>query len=300
MPTYKRGHGTRTFRGRHAQSSSVIFIFILLWYWLSLAAFVLAMLGKGSVAILPILLLGIVWWLQPEETVPIFELHENGIAPFIWRDLLRTAPFFAVAVVLTLVNMWFQTYGMEVVFRKASFADRLVGSGCVVWFYLYKALLPIDLCFVYPQWKIEAGNPLWWMPLLAALAVTAVLLRYKKSWGRPLLFSWGFFCVALIPVMGFADVGFMQYSLVADHYQHIALIGIIALASAAWSLWRPRMRAAAYWAATAVAFATVGSLAFLTWRQSGIYRDGYTLYHAVLEKNPNCWMAYNNLRQSII
>ena len=32
------------------------------WYCLSLAAFVLAMLGKGSTAVLPALVLGIVWW----------------------------------------------------------------------------------------------------------------------------------------------------------------------------------------------------------------------------------------------
>ncbi len=32
---------------------------------MSLLAFVLAMLGKGSVAILPVLLLGIMWWMRP-------------------------------------------------------------------------------------------------------------------------------------------------------------------------------------------------------------------------------------------
>ncbi len=265
------------------------------WYWLSLAAFLLAMLGKGSTAILPILLLGILWWLQPEEAAPILDPAEKWLLPFIRRQLPRIAPFFAIAVALSMVDIWFQTYGMDVVYRKASIGDRLVGSGCVVWFYLYKALLPIDLCFVYPQWKIEAGNPLWWLPLLAALSVTAVLLRYKNGWGRPLLFSWGFFCVALIPVMGFKDVGFMQYSLVADHYQHIALIGIIALASAAWCLWSTRMRGALYCTAAALAIATAGLLAFLTWQQNGIYRDGYILYRTVLEKNPNCWMAHSNL-----
>ncbi len=119
----------------------------------------------------------------------------------------------------------------------------------MVWFYLYKALLPIDLAFVYTPWKIEAGNPLWWLPLLAALIVTAVLWRYREGWSRPLVFAWGFFCVAIAPVMGITDVYFMKFSLVADHYQHIAIIGVIALAAAGWSIWLKRMRGASYWSA---------------------------------------------------
>ena len=34
------------------------------WTWLSLAAFVLAMLSKGSVAFLPLSLVLIIWWQQ--------------------------------------------------------------------------------------------------------------------------------------------------------------------------------------------------------------------------------------------
>ena len=174
--------------------------------------------------------------------------------------------------------MWFQTHGTAIVIRTASFSERLLGAGGVMWFYLYKAILPVDLVFIYPQWHIKAGNLLWWLPLLAALAVTAVLWRYRASWSRPFLFAWGFFCVALVPVMGFTDVGFMKYSLVADHYQHIAIIGVIALASAGWSAWHSLARGKACWAATAVAIATVAALTCLTWRQNGLYRGEITLY----------------------
>jgi len=251
-----------------------------LWYWLSLAAFVLAMLSKGSVAILPVLLLGIIWWLRPLKM----------------RDLVRTAPFFLVAIVMVIVNVAFQKHVVtEGPIRIASFTERLLGAGGVVWFYLYKALLPIDLAFVYPLSQVQSANPLWWLALFAALAVTAILWLYRKSWSRPVLFAWVFFCVALVPVMGFTDVAFMLYSLVADHYQHIAIIGAIALVAAGWSIWHRRAQKAARRAAMAVAIVAVAALAFLTWRQSGIYRNAIVLYEAALEKNPDCWFAQNNL-----
>ncbi|MGD0384208.1 MAG: tetratricopeptide repeat protein, partial [Thermoguttaceae bacterium] len=265
-----------------------------LFYWLSLAAFVLAMLSKGSAVILPVLLLGIAWWLRPKGTDQIFVPTKMGLSPYARRDLVLTAPFFAVAIALTVVNVWFQTHGMDVAYRTVNFAERLLGAGGVIWFYLYKALLPLNLVFVYPQWRVEAGNPLWWLPLAAALAVTAVLWRYRKGWSRPLLFAWGFFCVALVPVLGLKDVGFMEHSLVADHYQHIAIIGLIALVSAGFSAWHRQSRCESHWA-TAVAVAVVMALAFLTWRQSGLYRDAITLYQATLEKNPKSWIVQNNL-----
>ena len=257
----------------------------LLWYWLSLAAFILAMLSKGSVAVLPVFLLGIVWWIR-SGTVPIFE-QQKWDCPLYLRDLLNIMPFFLVSAVLTVVNMWFQTHDAEVVIRAATFTERLLGAGGVVWFYLYKALLPLDLSYVYPQWNIQTGNLLWWLPLLSVLIVAAVLWRHRERWGRPLIFAFGYFCVSLAPVMGIKDTPFMHCSLVADHYQYIAIIGVIALAAAGWSAWRESMRGGVYRATTVVAILAVGVLAFLTWRQSGLYRDAITLYQATLEKNPS-------------
>jgi tetratricopeptide (TPR) repeat protein len=285
MHTARVGMAPARSRGEPWERDKTFSSFILhpssfhFWYWLSLAAFSLAMLGKGSAAVLPVLLLGIVWWIRPLKK---------------W-DLTRTAPFFLIAALLTAANMWFQTHGSEVVIRTADFTDRILGAGAVIWFYLYKAILPINLAFVYPQWDIHAANPLWWLPLAAALTVTAALWLYVKKWSRPVLFCWGFFCVALVPVMGFTDVGFMRFSLVADHYQHIAIIGLIALAASFWSLWHRRTRKAARWPATAVAITAAGTLAFLTWRQSELYIDSIDLYRTTLQINPQCWLAENNL-----
>ncbi len=215
-------------------------------YWLSLFAFALAGLSKGSVAVLPLILLGIIWW------------QRSRIAH---SDLIRILPFFLAAIVLIRVNVWFQTHGADFAFRDVNFAQRLAGAGAVVWFYLSKALMPIHLLAVYPQWEIHAGQLLWWLPLVAAATATIALLWHRFSrWGRPLLFVWGFFCVALLPVLGFIDVAFMQYSLVANHYQHIALIGIVALVAASWIAWDARAPKASRPVSTAAVVFMVVSL----------------------------------------
>jgi protein O-mannosyl-transferase len=250
------------------------------WYLLSLMLFVLGMLSKGSVAVLPALLLLIIWWRRP----------------VLKWDVARAAPFFLLGGLLVLLNMWFQTHGTDAIVRNVTPIDRLLGAGAVVWFYLFKALLPIHLSFVYPQWNIQAGDFRWWLPLVAALAVTALLVWQRKTrFGRPLLIAWAFFCISLVPVMGFTDVGYMQFSLVADHYQHIAMIGIITLIAAGWTTWRESQRGKIRPSLDIVAAAYIGGLMLLSFQQADEYRDAVTLYRATLEKNPNCWLAYNNL-----
>ncbi len=180
------------------------------------------MLSKGSVAMLPIVLLGLIAW-------------RRRLLP---RDLAWVLPYFIVAAILAATDMWFQKHGLRnEVLRNAGLLERLLGAGAVVWFYLYKALLPVNLVFVYPQWQIRVGDPLWWVPLAAAAGVTALLFRTRAGFTRRARFAWMYFCAALVPVMGFTDVYFMKFSLVADHYQHLAIIGVMAFVGAAWAGW---------------------------------------------------------------
>lgn len=249
------------------------------WYGLSLLAFVAAMLSKGSVALLPVMLLAVVWW-------------RRGLSRWDW---LRTSPFFAVAVVLTCVNIWFQSNHGEEAVRDAGFLERLLGAGAVVWFYLGKALLPVDLAFVYPKWHIDAGNWLWWLPLAAAAGTTVAFWWFRRGWARHVFLAWIVFCAALVPVMGFTDVGFMKYSLVADHYQHVALVAAVAAVAAGWCAARRRAGGMTRWAADAVAVAAVAALVLLGRQQSGHYCDPLTLYETSLVKNPDCALLHNNL-----
>jgi Flp pilus assembly protein TadD len=85
-----------------------------------------------------------------------------------------------------------------------------------------------------------------------------------------------------------------RYTFVADHYQYLACIGPIALASAGIVTWSNKFL---QYRTVIISFALllVASLGILTWRQAATYSDIETLWRATLVRNPECWMAHTNL-----
>ena len=197
---------------------------------------------------------------------------------------------------MTPLIIWFVAHGSGEIIRDATVLERLLGAGTVPWFYLSKALLPVHLAFVYPMWKIGIGGVHWWIPLAAAGCVTWLLWQFRKSTvDRALLFAWAYFCIALLPVIGFADPGYMRYSLVADHYQHLALIGIAAASAAAWHYLAQRSETSRGPVAESNSRRALCGLGYLACCQSALYAKAETLYRASLERNPNCSIMQNGL-----
>jgi protein O-mannosyl-transferase len=249
------------------------------WYWASLLAFVVAMLSKGSAAMLPLVLLGLVAWRRKVT----------------WADAARLAPFFAVAGGLTWVNIWFQSHGAHAAIRHATVVERVLGAAAAVWFYLEKAIWPAGLMFIYPQWDIRADELRWWVPLLAAVALTGLLWRQRRTgWGRAGLLAWFYFVVTLAPVMGLVDVYFMKFSLVADHYQYLSLIGVAGLAGAGLqkAMEGPETRRRMAVAGAGLVLMALGGL---TWRYCARYADAETLWQATLEQNPSALVGWDAL-----
>jgi tetratricopeptide (TPR) repeat protein len=240
------------------------------WHWLSLGAFALALLSKTAVAPWPLVLLGLIGWRRGRVG---------------WKDLWQAAPFFAMAGVLALVTIWFQ-YNRSIshdVIRTDGFWSRLAGAGWAVWFYLYKAVLPLNLVFVYPRWQIDAARALSYLPLALLAAAFFLCWRQRQHWGKGWFSALTYFVVMLLPVLGFLNIYFMRYSLVADHWEYFAIIGPIALTG--YLMVRTPV----------LAGVLLLALGTMTWKQCGMYASDETLWQTTLRQRPDAWMAHNNL-----
>lgn len=252
------------------------------WYALALVLFVCALFSKTVAATLPAVFLLVAWWRK--ERVG-------------WRDIAAVVPFFVLGAVLAWVTTLMETFHVGAMgpdFQQ-SLLERCLVAGRVVCFYLGKLAWPHPLIFSYPRWRIDAG--VWWQYLFpcAAVALAAALWLGRFRLGKGPLVALLFFVVSLVPVLGFLNVYPMRFSYVADHFQYLASIGPIVLATTTAAIvGRQRGSAAARWLRTAGAF-YLAVLGALTWRQTLIYRDAKTVWHDTLARNPASWLAHNNL-----
>lgn len=192
-----------------------------LWYMVALVSFVLALLAKTTVVMLPVLILFGAMWRRKRITR---------------KDWMHTLPFFVLSLGFGLMSVWFQKHqalpSAAAPLPPASFMHRLAGAGDVFWFYLGKALWPVNLCIEYARWNINARSVAAYLPDLAAGAVFLFCLMFRRSWGRHVLFGLGSFLVMLFPALGFFDAQYLTVWQVSDHLEYTALAAVVALVAA--------------------------------------------------------------------
>jgi tetratricopeptide (TPR) repeat protein len=249
-------------------------------------AFALALLAKTSVVMLPVVLLSLALWQRGKIEK---------------RDVLRTLPFFALSLALGLVTVWFQTH-RAIGYKSDPALTRIAGGGWAIWFYLFKALVPLKLAMIYPRWEINAKSIVAWLPWVAWLGTLVFLFKSKSSWGRPILFVLGYFFITLLPVLGFFDMSFFAYSRAADHLGYLSIIGIAALAGAVLTqgFKKPRTAHPARPRFKPLSAVVIAVLFVLSWQRSQVFFNSERLWSDTLSKNPKAWVAYNNLGEAIV
>ena len=253
-----------------------------IFYCLALIFYVLALSAKTTACTLPAALF-LILWLQKK--------------PITMGRLMQIVPFVMLGVGMGLLAVWWEHYHQgtnRAAFTFLSPIERILVASRAVWFYLSKIFWPSNLTFIYPRWKISPADLLDYIWVLIGIAACVAIYFLRRYFGRSVEVAAAFFVATLSPVLGFIMLFTFRYTFVADHYQYLACIGPIALASAGIVSFSEKFTQYRVVIVSA-ALLVVASLGTLTRRQAATYSDVETLWRTTLARNPESWMAHTNI-----
>lgn len=255
-------------------------------YVAALALFAAAMLSKTTVAMFPVVLLAFAAW------------RRGRIGR---RDVLASAPFFAVSAILGLVTVRFQ-HGQHVLpggVWPAGMPSRFADAGLAAAFYLWKTAVPAGLLPVYARWSVNPPRLWQFAPWLGFAVLAGWFWVRRRGWGRHALFGFGIFAINLVPVLGFVRMSYMRFGWVADHFAYLSLAAAAGLVAAGFGAALARLSGRGRTAALATGGLAAAVLALAARAHAAVYRDALSLWSYTLNRNPSAWVAENNLATAL-
>jgi Tfp pilus assembly protein PilF len=241
-----------------------------------LALFLLALLAKPSVVVLPVVLALLEFW------------RRAG-----WREIARrTAPWFVLALAWTLLTSRTQELTPEARAQLTPLWTRPFIAADAIMFYLKKLVCPVDLVAVYGRTPLVAINePSVWFALPPLVIATGVAL-----WRRGVVgFAFLMFEVFLLPNSGLVPFVYQRHSTVADRYAYLSLLGaglgVAAILAHVFAQPSPARRKFAM----AVALGLSAIAAFLSFRQTLVWRTSQTLWEHAVKSVPDVALSRANL-----
>jgi tetratricopeptide (TPR) repeat protein len=254
---------------------------------------------------------GLGWFALSLAAKPVFiTLPLVVAARLAWRRELHRRPAIVlvvglclIALVFGLVGIPFQLKGFKPDVRGQDFPTRLASLGWTAWFYVGQTIRFWEPCFIYPRWPIDGHAPTHWLPNLGILAATAALGAGRTRLGDRPLAAWLVYLVTMLPALGVVDVGFWQFSYVADHYVYQSLPALLILLLDAARLlarrvpWQPAadigVRSAGLVACAGCIVAA--TMAAVSWRRAADYRTEAGLWQHTVALNPAAEIAWYGL-----
>lgn len=243
---------------------------------LGLAAFAAALLCKISVVMFPFV-------------VSMFFFSRDRS----WKTTAKeSAPYFALSLIAGLVNLnWYpysQVSGADAI-NELGMLERLMLVGWTTGFYLWKTIAPYPLAFIHERWEISAERIMDGAPLIVLVAIS-VAIAARRSWResatvKALVASW----FLLFPALGLFTIYYQRYSFVADHWHYLSLPPLLAAIVSVIARPLPKK-------------ITLGVLGLFVVASALASRDHArhfagpeALWSHAIERNPNAFLAYNNL-----
>jgi Flp pilus assembly protein TadD len=249
------------------------------WYWLSFAAFLLALLSKPMSVSLPLVLVLIDYFLQKKISGKL---------------LFEKIPFVIFAALFCVITVLAQKSGGAIKdYPMLALWQRICVPFYAICFYLVKTIAPFNLSTLY-YFPSNPGSALNMQLLGAPLLICGVIIVgwYKRLFVRPVIFGVLFFLATLLPVMQIIPVG---NAIVADRYSYLPVIGVYF--ACMWGVWNVVKNTSV---PAAVRASLIGAgcvvlllFAVLSFKQCGVWHDSLSLWNHTITLSP-CGLAYNN------
>lgn len=249
------------------------------WFVVSLLLFIAACLSKGMAVVLPALLLITDYcFLKKPISLQLF---------------LNKAPYFLITIIFAYMATHAQkdagADATSVISSAYTLGERILMSCYAFCFYWVKTLVPFKLYAFYPY----PGKPNGSLPAIYSGAFLGVILlvgailwfgrKDKRIW-----WAGAFFLIAVSTVLQFPfPVG---SAIVADRYYYLSSIGPLFLLGLAFNSFYQKSKAAL------PVFAIVAlGLCGLSFKQTGTWKNGLTLFTPADKEFPNDAMILSNL-----
>ena len=243
-----------------------------------IALFLCALLSKGTVLVLPAVLL----------VVDLWPLRRVRDARTLVAAAIEKGPLLALSVVFARVAVWGQQWipGLMASWTEHTLGERVLQAFFGLVFYVRKTILPDGLAPIYelPD-ALRLADPRYYLSIAAVAAGTAILFFWRRR-APALLAAGAAYAIAVAPVLGFSQAG---PQIAADRYTYLACLPFALLAGAAVVRWRGHAAKAAAVAVLAVLAVLTG----LTFAQTRVWRSSAALWEHAIALDPDA--VLNNL-----
>jgi tetratricopeptide (TPR) repeat protein len=248
----------------------------------SLLFFLLSLLSKSMAVTLPVLLLLIDYYWGRRLT---------------WRSVYSKTPFFVLSLVFGITAILSQkAYGAIIDLPAFSVLERvfLVSYACV--FYIFKLFAPLNLSamYYYPTRSAAGMLPLeyYLAPVVIMLIIWGIFKTVKFR--KDLVFGLGFYLITISLVLQIIPVG---SAIVAERYTYVPYIGLFFLIGQFYSAIAAGTSRFARTMKPVLLSLLIGYavlFSFATWHRNKVWKNSFTLWSDVINKNPSVTVAYYN------
>src|SRR5262245_51066526 len=259
----------------------------------SIGLYCLALVSKGSVMVLPLILV----------VLDIYPLRRLGGR---WREWtaaparavwLEKIPFVILGLAGGAVTYYAQhTNSFITPLARYPVSARPAMVYYSLWFYLEKTLVPQGLSPLYelPP-RVSLLDRQFLLPAIAVTAITAAVLVLRRRWPAGLAL-WVYYAIALGPVIGIVHSG---HQLTNDRYSYLPGFGFaLIVGAAAGATIRAgaggTLRPALVRTLAGLGIVWCGGMAYLSVQQVQIWRNTESLWRYALESDPDCAVCRSN------